>query len=125
MDYDLHRTRSMIEALETDSVTKESMLKGFRRRLELFGNKIYFFKEPFMPISLTGTRCSLKCKHCNSYYLRHMLDGSEGKFHSKALKLADKGARGILLSGGSEPDGSVPAYRFADSIKQLKKGTEL
>ncbi len=125
MDYDLHRAKSMIDALETDPDTKASMLKSFARRVKLFGTDIHFFKEPFTPISLTGTRCSLQCRHCNSHYLRHMLDGSEGKLRFEASKLAYKGAKGILLSGGSAADGSVPTYEQTSVIQEIKRDTGL
>jgi uncharacterized radical SAM superfamily protein len=125
MDYDLHQAKHMIDTLEIDADTKASMLKAFARRVELFGRGIYFFKEPFTPISLTGTRCSLACRHCNSNYLRHMLDGSDGKLRFEASKLADKGVKGILLSGGSAADGSVPTYEQADVIQKLKRDTGL
>ncbi|MFZ3060737.1 MAG: radical SAM protein [Candidatus Methanoperedens sp.] len=125
MNSDLYRARTMIDALETDPDTKASMLRGFARRLELFGSNILFFNEPFTPVSLTGTRCALSCKHCNSHYLRHMLDGSEGKLDAEAEKLADKGAQGILLSGGSAADGSVPTYEQSDVIQKIKHDTKL
>ncbi|NJD51522.1 MAG: radical SAM protein [Candidatus Methanoperedens sp.] len=114
---------AQIDSLNTDSATKNAMRVSFTRRMELFGNDLHFFREPFTPISLTGTRCSLKCKHCDSYYLGHMLDGSNGKLRSYAYRLA--GANGILLSGGSLPDGSVPTYLQADEIAQIKKDTDL
>ncbi len=117
------RARTMIEALETNSSTKALMIKSFAHRLP--GNNIHFFNEPFIPISLTGTHCSLHCKHCDSYYLNHMLDGSPGKLYLQATHLANKGASGILLSGGSTPDGSVPTYEQADVIRKLKKDTGL
>ncbi len=125
MAFDLHRTQSMIDALETDNVTKAFMRKAFMRRLQLFGSDILFFVEPFTPVSLTGTRCSLKCKHCNSHYLRHMLDGSDGKLYSQACLLKEKGAKGILLSGGSAADGSVPTYTQAETIRKIKRETKL
>ena len=125
MDYDLHRAKRMIDALEVDSDMKASILKSFAHRAELSGSDIFFFKEPFTPISLTGTRCFLECKHCNSHYLRHMLDGSDGKLHFGASRLADRGAKGILLSGGSAADGSVPTYEQADVIQKLKRDTKL
>ncbi len=125
MDYDLYRAKCIIDTLETDSDTKASMLKSFARRIELSGSDIFFFKEPFTPVSLTGTRCSLECRHCNSHYLSHMLDGSDGKLHFEASKLADRGAKGILLSGGSAADGSVPTYEQADIIQKIKRDTRL
>ncbi len=123
MQYD--RARSMIDAMETDTDTKEAMLKAFVRRLGLFGRNILFFNEPFTPVSLTGTNCALSCKHCNSHYLRHMLDGSEGKLEAEAAKLANQGAKGILLSGGSAADGSVPTYEQSEVIKKIKHDTKL
>ncbi len=54
-----------------------------------------------------------------------MLDGSSDKLYSHAVHLSSGGARGILLSGGSAPDGSVPTYEQADVIQKLKKDTGL
>lgn len=125
MNSDLQCARIMIDALETDPDTKASMLRAFARRIELFGSDIRFFVEPFTPVSLTGTSCALSCKHCNSHYLRHMLDGSGGKLQTEAAKLGDKGARGILLSGGSAADGSVPTYELSPVIQKLKHDTKL
>jgi len=115
----------MIDALETDDTTKDSMLRAFMRRSGLSGSDIIFFREPFTPISITGTRCALKCRHCGSHYLRHMLDGSSGKLYPQACHLAENGAKGILLSGGSAADGSVPIYTKSDEIRKLKRDTEL
>lgn len=125
MHSDQHRAARMIDALEIDADTKETMLKAFARRLELFGSDILFFREPFTPISLTGTRCSLECRHCSSHYLRHMLDGSDGKLYSQVRFLKEKGAHGVLLSGGSAADGSVPTYALAADILRLKHETKL
>ncbi len=125
MPFDLHRAEKLINALETDPSTKDAMLRAFIRRIELFGADIEFFNEPFTPISLTGTQCALKCKHCDSHYLQHMLDGSSGRLYPEALFLARKGARGILLSGGSAADGSVPTYLQEDNILKIKKETNL
>ncbi len=125
MSPDLQCANSMIDALEINAATKASMLRAFARRLELFGSDILFFNEPFTPVSLTGTRCALSCKHCNSHYLHHMLDGSGGKLETEAAKLADRGAQGILLSGGSAADGSVPTYEQSDVVQKLKRDTKL
>lgn len=115
----------MIDSLEINSGTKTSMHRAFERRVELFGSDIVFFKEPFTPVSLTGAKCEIKCKHCDSYYLKHMLDGSKSKLYSTACILKEKGAKGILLSGGSKKDGSVPTYEYANDILKIKKETNL
>jgi len=54
-----------------------------------------------------------------------MLDGSDDKLHSLASCLAGGGANGILISGGSLPDGSVPAYLQADELARIKKDMKL
>lgn len=125
MPFDLNRASDIIDALETDAATKNDMQRAFSRRIGLFGPDMLFFNEPFTPISLTGTQCSLKCRHCDSHYLRHMLDGSSGKLYSEALRLARKNANGILLSGGSTYEGSVPTYLQKDNILKIKKDTNL
>ena len=116
--------REMIDALRIKTSIKKSMLQAFKRRIELFGRDILFFSQPFIPISLTGTECSLECRHCNSYYLSHMLDGSKG-LYSIACRLAEKGAKGILLSGGSVSDESMEMYIDTESIKKVKQSTKL
>jgi uncharacterized radical SAM superfamily protein len=123
MPFDFHCVQRMIDLLENDANTGAAMLRSFSRRLS--GNDIHFFNEPFAPISLTGIRCSLQCKHCNSYYLNHMLDGSSGKLYSQAAHLANIDSKGILLSGGSAPDGSVPTYEQTDVIQKIKRDFNL
>ncbi len=125
MPIDICCAQKIIDSLETSSSAKASMMKAIARRVELSGDIIHFFKEPFTPISLTGTYCSLQCKHCSSYYLRHMLDGSPDKLYILATHLANSGAKGILLSGGSAPDGSVPTYAQTDVIQKLKRDLNL
>jgi uncharacterized radical SAM superfamily protein len=125
MPFDLHRAEKLINTLETDATTKNDMRRALIRRIELFGADIEFFNEPFTPISITGTQCSLKCKHCDSHYLHHMQDGSSGRLYPEAIFLARKGARGILLSGGSAADGSVPTYLQEENILKIKKETNL
>lgn len=120
---DIYSAEIMIDSLEIDTGMKASMRKAFSRRGS--GKELYFFNEPFTPVSLTGTQCALSCKHCNSHYLDHMLDGSHGKLYSKAADLSKCGAKGILLSGGSAPDGSVPTYEQADVILELRRDLPL
>ncbi|MCE8427219.1 MAG: radical SAM protein [Candidatus Methanoperedens sp.] len=119
------RAKKIIDALDASPEIKASMFHAFTRKHELHGNDITFFKEPFTPISLTGAQCSLSCRHCNSHYLSHMLDGSGDKLYSRTVRLKEDGAKGILVSGGRAPDGSVPTYKYKDVIVKLKKDTRL
>ena len=105
--------------------TKKEILELFHLRLSAFSNEILFYNEPFTPISITGTDCELNCKHCEKHYLEHMIDGSCGRLRAAAESLAREGRKGILLSGGSRLDGSVPTYEFSDEIRQIKEDTHL
>jgi uncharacterized radical SAM superfamily protein len=76
----------------------------------------------FPSISITGSSCALKCKHCNGKVLDTMVPSliPEGLFELCA-KLKKDGAVGCLISGGCLPDGSVPIDKFIDVIAQIKK----
>ncbi len=121
----LRHAQYSIELLRTDYATKEAMKRSFARKIELSGNDIIFFNNPFVPISLTGIQCFQKCRHCNSHYLGHMVDGSGGKLDFEARRLAVRDSKGILLSGGSTQSGSVPAYLHKENILKIKKETGL
>lgn len=122
---DIDRVLEKIKGLDISEAAKKEMLRSFTIRLDSFSNKILFFNEPFTPVSVTGTDCELNCKHCEKHYLEHMLDGSGGKLRAAVVDLAKRGRSGVLLSGGSKLDGSVPTYEFSDEIRQIKDDTHL
>jgi len=79
-------------------------------------------KDFFPSISITGSSCALKCKHCSGKVLNTMfpVSTSEELFET-CKKLKEKGAVGCLISGGCLPDGSVPIDDFIDAIAKVKK----
>jgi uncharacterized radical SAM superfamily protein len=84
-----------------------------------------YFRSPhdaFPSISITGSSCALKCKHCNGKVLGTMVPAltPEGLF-DLCKKLKKNGAVGCLISGGCLPDGSVPLGNFVDAIAQIKR----
>jgi lipoyl synthase len=121
----LDRVPEIIKGLDISDAAKKEMLRSFKIRLDSFSNNILFFNEPFTPVSVTGTDCELNCKHCEKHYLEHMLDGSGGKLRAAVVDLAKRGRSGVLLSGGSKLDGSVPTYELSDEIRQIKDDTHL
>ncbi|HHY12482.1 MAG TPA: radical SAM protein [Firmicutes bacterium] len=56
-----------------------------------------------LPVSVTGTECSLQCAHCGGRYLEHM-----ATVDSIDHVLSKKNITGILLSGGCDQAGQVP-----------------
>ena len=84
----------------------------------------YFHSSPnaFPSISITGSSCALKCKHCNGKVLDTMVPAlSPEELFDVCAKLKNNGAAGCLISGGCLPDGSVPIDEFVDAIAKIKK----
>jgi len=105
--------------------------------LKNFGKKIFFYAPSFMyyktsyyqsrpnlfpTISITGSACSLKCKHCYGKVLRTMYPATTPeKLLELCRKLKAEGAIGCLISGGCLPDGSLPLNKFIDAIAMIKR----
>jgi len=84
----------------------------------------YFCSSPtaFPSISVTGSSCALKCKHCGGKVLNTMIPATSPRdLVNLCAELKRKGAVGCLISGGCLPDGSVPLDRFVDSIAEVKR----
>ncbi len=89
-------------------------------------NTIVFLQKAFPPISLTNLSCSLNCRHCNHHYLKHMIPArNPEKLLKLCITLCKKGVPGIVLSGGSRKDGTVPLDEYAETIAKIKKETSL
>ncbi len=91
------------------------------RRIDAF----YPVKLPnpkFPPISITGTQCQANCKYCGGYFLKHMYPAeSPEKLWKLCTELAERGAKGFLISGGYNGEGKVPLARFLPVIRRLKE----
>jgi len=105
--------------------------------LKNFGKKIFFYAPSFMyyktsyyrsrpnlfpTISITGSACSLKCKHCYGKVLKTMYPAATPeKLVKLCKKLKADGALGCLISGGCLPNGSLPFDRFIEAIAHVKR----
>ena len=77
-------------------------------------------------LSITGTACRLQCEHCLGKLLEHMIPAATPEVWSeKARRLWRRGAHGILVSGGSDPDGRLPWKRFAPAMGRISRETGL
>ncbi len=71
--------------------------------------KGFVHKEKFVAISVTGTWCELRCKHCRASFLKGMISAPSGeKLWEELSKLYARGVRGALISGGFTRDGVLP-----------------
>ena len=86
-----------------------------------------FFPGSYYPtISLTGRTCSLRCGYCAGKYLEGMIPvRGPGDLFPLARRLAKGGARGLLLSGGSDLEGRLPIRPFLPEIGRVKRELDL
>ena len=114
----------------------------FEIREENFPNEITFYGpglkphitsefsgslKEFISISVTGNNCALNCEHCNTKMLDSMLDlpSFDGSLFDMAKNLHEKGAKGILVSGGSNIRNQVPLLPHMDDMKRIRKELEM
>jgi len=104
--------------------------KNFGKRIRFYAPSFIYYKTnyfrssptAFPSISVTGSSCALKCKHCDGRVLNTMFPAPTPKeLVNLCAKLKNKGAIGCLISGGCLPDGSVPLNRFIDAIAKIKR----
>jgi uncharacterized radical SAM superfamily protein len=81
----------------------------------------------FASISVTGTACALSCEHCKTNVLHGMADlrRHDGSLFDLCADLASKGARGVLISGGSDKQGRVPLLPHIRDMKRVRNELEL
>ena len=80
----------------------------------------------FPAISLTGSKCSLSCKHCKRKLIERLPPATTPeKLKSACLNADSQGAKGVLLTGGCTADAKVPIYGFLQTIKEIKEETNL
>lgn len=77
----------------------------------------------FIPISLTGTDCALNCDHCQTALLKGMtsLPQDSGSLFDLCARLAQRGARGVLISGGSDRQGRVPLQKHLPDLARIRR----
>jgi len=77
-------------------------------------------------VSITGDRCALQCDHCQGKILAGMPPATDpATLIETCRRMADQGHLGVLISGGCEPDGTVPWEAFIPAIETIKATTDL
>lgn len=93
-------------------------LKGYRTS-EYSGHRA----QEFVSISLTGTACALSCEHCKTAVLKGMADLTQfqGSLFDLCVQLAQRGAQGVLISGGSDRRGRVPLLKHIPDLLRVRR----
>ena len=78
-------------------------------------------KNRWPAISVTGADCKLQCDHCKARILEPMLLATSPQIlWDTAATLADQGARGFLLTGGSNHRNQVEYEAFLPVVSKIK-----
>jgi len=134
--------RSVQRLLQADENELEQALtealslcwKNFGRRIRFYAPSFMYYRAErfcsspaaFPSVSVTGSFCALKCKHCGGRVLNTMLPAvTPQRLVEVCKEIKAKGGLGCLISGGCLPDGSVPLERFVDAITEVKKSLGL
>ncbi len=73
-------------------------------------------------VSVTGPTCPLNCDLCRGRYLRGMASPLPGEtLLGLARRLSERGARGLLISGGSDLSGKLPVFGLLDQVRRIKE----
>lgn len=77
----------------------------------------------FVSISITGTACALRCEHCQMHVLKGMEDLThfDGSLFDLCANLSRAGARGVLISGGSDTRGRVPLLKHIPDLVRARR----
>ncbi len=77
----------------------------------------------FVSVSVTGTECALACEHCKTHVLEGMtaLPRFDGSLFDLCCELAQRGARGVLISGGCDKSGRVPLLRHLPGLSRARR----
>ncbi|HLB12605.1 MAG TPA: radical SAM protein [Dehalococcoidia bacterium] len=74
----------------------------------------------FIPISLTGSGCALQCDHCRGKLLESMVPLGESNLFEVCRTLKEKGAHGVLVTGGADARGRVPLLDVMEDLGRVK-----
>jgi uncharacterized radical SAM superfamily protein len=124
--------------VQLDTAIPEYLRPGWEIARKNFGSRVSFFAPSvkhydtedfsncgtcsFNPISISGGECPLQCDHCKAEILKPMTPAKTPEdLRRAALSYYERGARGILISGGSRLDGVVPLNPYVPVIRELKE----
>lgn len=114
---------------ELIDASREMSWKNFGKELLTFipGRMAYHKTSGKYPtISITGRSCSLNCDHCQRKILGYMIPApTPERLYEECIKAEKRKDIGVLISGGSRKDGTLPWAEVLPTIKRVKKETKL
>jgi uncharacterized radical SAM superfamily protein len=111
-------------------ILDQDILPNRKKEIRFYAPSFMYYKtdyycsssDDFPTISVTGSGCALKCKHCGGIVLNTMYSAvTPEELLNTCTTLKEKGAKGCLISGGCLPNGTVPLGGFMTTIAKIKK----
>lgn len=103
--------------------------KNFGKNISFYHPGMFWYHGSwgeYPVLSITGNKCRLLCNHCKGKILESMISVTHSQdLLETCVRLEKKGAKGILISGGSAQDGSLPWNDFISGIHAVKEKTNL
>jgi uncharacterized radical SAM superfamily protein len=116
--------KELNDLLNTDTFSAKPKVARFYAPSFIYYKNSHYKSSPnrFPTVSVTGTACTLNCKHCGGKVLETMQPAeTPEKLLALAANLQNHGALGCLVSGGCVPNGSVPLKPFISAIEKMKR----
>jgi lipoyl synthase len=119
---------------ELNALLESEQLKPTSNTIHLYAPSFTYYKTKhyhnktnrFPTITVTGKTCALNCKHCGGKVLQTMNSAqTPTELYELGKKLKVAGAEGVLVSGGSLQDGSVPLESFVEVLEHFKRELNL
>jgi len=113
----------LLKLLDSGKLVRENKRLSFYAPSFMYYKTRHYNSQPnhFPTISLTGSSCGLNCKHCEGQILKTMHPATTPEeLYETCQKLKQKGALGCLISGGSQPNGSVQLKPFIPILQKIK-----
>ncbi len=107
---------------------KQGQIVFYAPGLKRYSTEEFSQKNPqnFLPVSITGNKCTLNCDHCGGQLLRHMRTATTPeKLLETCQGIASTGTTGVLISGGCDASGRVPLDDFFGVMGEIKKNLGL
>ena len=111
-------------------ILDQDILPNRKKEIRFYAPSFMYYKtnyycsssDDFPTVSVTGSGCALKCKHCGGIVLNTMYSAvTPEELLNTCATLKEKGAKGCLISGGCLPNGTVPLGGFMTTIAKIKK----
>ncbi len=120
---------AMDELHESMQWAREASWKRFGKQITFYLPGMFIYNNMtgrYPALSVTGSDCALMCEHCRGEILKSMFDAKDpGELVNQCRELENRGAVGVLLSGGCDQAGRLPWHRFLRSIEEIKRHTGL